>query len=53
MDEAALDRRIAKIEVREGLYARAKDDGEPAALQELLAQLQSGLSQIEKLRAKR
>lgn len=47
MDEAARDRFIATIETREGLYARAKDDGDPAALQELLAQLRRGLNQIE------
>ena len=37
---------VATIETLQGLYGRAKDDGDPTALEELLAQLQSALNQI-------
>jgi len=51
MNEDALDRLIKIVEGLEALYAQAKD-GDPAALEELLAQTQAALDQIEKLRAR-
>jgi len=52
VDDAALDRFIVTVETLEGLYARANDDGDPVALEDLLAQLQSALDQIEQLRTR-
>ena len=50
MDEEALDRLIATVESLHALYEQAKD-GDPAALEQLLAQTQAALDQIEQLRS--
>ena len=51
MDEVALDRLIATVESLHALYEQAKD-GDPAALEQLLAQTQAALDQIEQLRSR-
>jgi len=51
MDEEALDRLIATVESLHALYEQAKD-GDPAALEQLLAQTQAALDQIEQLRSR-
>ena len=52
MPDAALDRLIATVESLDGPYARAKDDGDPAALEDLLSQVQAALDLIEQLRTR-
>ena len=51
MDGEGLDRLIATVESLHALYEQAKD-GDPAALEQLLAQPQAALDQIEQLRSR-
>ena len=51
IDDAHLDRVIATVESLQALYEQAKD-GDPAALEQLLAQTQAALDQSEQLRSR-